>query len=205
MKKSGFFVAASAAVVSSYSSSSDSKIHFSRQVKSLVQELEKSWELNIHNEYSVLMILNRVWMLWHIITFRRFIRTKNSKIMKIKYRYLVLMILNRVWHERNFVMVKLTNFFDLDYRKIMGRVDIRMSFLAQHKHNKSRNRSRSRTARARTINSRRGSMDWGLSKLWSPLTDNICQLSWAFHLQKKKEKNWLIEWIIPPIKSYLTD
>ncbi|KAL1821664.1 hypothetical protein ACET3Z_016533 [Daucus carota] len=31
MKKSGFFVAASAAVVSSYSSSSDSKIHFSRQ------------------------------------------------------------------------------------------------------------------------------------------------------------------------------
>ena len=85
MKKSGFFVAASAAVVSSYSSSSDSKIHFSRQVKSLVQELEKSWELNIHNEYSVLMILNRVWMLWHIITFRRFIRTKNSKIMKIKY------------------------------------------------------------------------------------------------------------------------
>ncbi|KAK1405349.1 hypothetical protein POM88_004954 [Heracleum sosnowskyi] len=31
MKKSGFFVAASAAVVSSYSSSPDSKIHFSRQ------------------------------------------------------------------------------------------------------------------------------------------------------------------------------
>lgn len=31
MKKSGFLVAASAAVVSSYSSSSDSKIHFSTQ------------------------------------------------------------------------------------------------------------------------------------------------------------------------------
>ncbi|WOG98751.1 hypothetical protein DCAR_0418096 [Daucus carota subsp. sativus] len=52
MKKSGFFVAASAAVVSSYSSSSDSKIHFSRQFSCTTQTQEEQKQKQIKNSKS---------------------------------------------------------------------------------------------------------------------------------------------------------